>query len=106
MSRDKRSNGEGHFTELPDGRCRLTWMQGYNADGRPHRLTVTGKSKSECIKLKKAREDSLPKSGSTAFEKVTFLKLCELHLAEDLSHKDKLKPTAADRRDVTINNQI
>lgn len=107
MVKKKRAHGEGSFQELPNGKIRYRWMYGYQDNGNPLILTVTGKSKTECLKLRKEREKKYPKNaGSTVLGNTTLLDLCKQHLAVNMKQKGRLKPTAADRREVTIRNQI
>lgn len=105
-TKDKRGNGEGHFMQLPDGRYRLVWMHGFNANGKPRRLTVTAPTKSQCIRLKNERERKIPKKSLLLSDGMSLVQLCRLHLKDDIKKKHKLKPTSADRRETTIENQI
>lgn len=103
----RRANGEGWFTELKDGRIRLRQQYGFLPSGYQRILTVTGNSRSECLKLmrKKIAETS-PPVDLHDLHKGTVEELCRMHLDYNLAQRGFLKPTAADRREVTINNQI
>ena len=106
----RRKNGLGTFTILPDGRYRMRLRMGYNNAGGARILTVTGTSETDCLKKMKKRaaeyENALSATGASLIKKITVTELCNIHLNEHLSQKDRLKPKAADRRESTIRNQI
>lgn len=43
----RRGNGEGTIYQMPNGTWRGQCKVGYNADGKPHRVSVTGKTRAE-----------------------------------------------------------
>ena len=80
---------------------------GYTRTGYPRLLTVTGSSKSECILLMSERIRNMPPVFTESVDYSTTVNdLCKNHLAYTLHQKDMIKPTAADRRECTIRNQI
>ena len=106
----RRKNGLGTFTILPDGRYRMRLRMGFNNAGGARILTVTGTSETDCLKKMKKKaaeyENSPSTAGTSLIKKITVTELCNIHLNEHLSQKDRLKPKAADRRESTIKNQI
>ena len=106
--RTRNANGQGSFKKLSDGRTRMRKQHGYLDNGKPRVLTVTGKSESDCIK-KMAKKETEFENGLITHEsvlKMTLEELCSKHLKYDIEHSARLKPTSADRREVTIRNQI
>ena len=71
-------------------------------------LTVTGDTKSACIRAMKVKEDEWIKVRNTEASILvgTLAELCYRHLEYDKVHKKNFKPTAVDRRECTIRNQI
>ena len=103
----RRANGEGYFIELEDGRVRMRLQQGFLPNGYPRVLTVTGKSHSDCVKRMRQKIAETPKPPDLHdMKKGTVEELCRMHLEYNLAQRGFLKPTAAARREVTINNQI
>lgn len=98
----KRANGEGNFTTLPNGKIkyRVTAPKGYDKN----EISVTANSKTECKELMKKKLEEIEKLGfNKDYQKASLLELVQAHFEYDLRH---LKPKGADRREVTINNQI
>ena len=106
-NKNRRSNGEGTFERLPNGKMRLRKTVGWTPEGKPIRVGVTGTSKQNCIDLmkNKMREHAFDNVKSN-LRNLTIKELCYEHFEADLREKDRLKPKAADRRESTIRNQI
>lgn len=107
-NRTRNANGQGSFSKLEDGRIRMRKQHGFLDNGRPRVLTVTGKTESECIKrmVRKVAEFEEEKITSQNLMKMTLEGMCVKHLEYDIANNARLKPTSADRREVTIRNQI
>lgn len=115
LKKDKRKNGEGTFYTLPSGKVGYRKMAGRHDDGKPRYLSVSGTSETDCLKKMREREREDEKNPYRKFRKrarqnygeLTVEELCRLHLEEDSKNPRKeLKPTSADRRRCTIDNQI
>lgn len=105
--KEKRRNGEGSFRELPNGKVLLKMQYGYNPNGNPRIISVTGSSKTDCIRRMKEKERDLDlKWTIDDVGDLTLTELCRMHLEEDRKRVDYIKPTSGDRRECTINNQI
>lgn len=104
----RRANGEGCFLKTPSGKVMLRKCIGVKTDGKPYIVTVTADTKQECLRRMKEKESVINvRRNKTAFVlKITLAELCYEHLAEHMSQRDRIKPTAADRRECTIRNQI
>ena len=103
----KRLRGEGCFKKLPSGRYQMRLQKGYLPTGVPRILTVSGDSQNECKKKMEKKIASLPPSiHDIDTAKITVTDLCKMHLDAHMSQRGKIKATAADRRECTINNQI
>lgn len=108
VKRTRNANGQGSFQKLRDGRTRMRKQHGYLDNGKPRVFTVTGKSRSDCIN-KMAKKEAEFENGlitCNSILKMTLEELCSKHLKYDIEHSARLKPTSADRREVTIRNQI
>lgn len=105
--RTRNANGQGHFLPMQDGRYRLKKQHGYLENGNPRILTVTGKTKSECIKLmnQKIQENDSASDIRKKAMNVTLTQLCLAHLGYEIKN-ELIEETSADRRQVTIRNQI
>lgn len=107
----RNANGEGTFIFLPDGRVRMKKQHGFKEkppNGRsPRVLTVTGKSKSECIKKMKKKEEDFDRvtGNGQEYKKSTLSDMCYAHLEYNIKNGE-LKPKSIDRREGTIKNQI
>ena len=103
----RRANGEGSFIKLEDGRIRMRQQYGFLPSGYQRILTVTGSSRSECVKLmKKKIAKTPPPVDLHDLSKGTVEELCRKHLEYNLAQRGFIKPSSADRREVTINNQV
>ena len=102
----RRCNGEGTFITMPNGKIRLRRQYGYNENGNVRFLTVTGKSRKECIRLMEERITELDKKAGVFRGGDTVEELCRKHLNTHISQRGRIKATAADRRESTINNQV
>ena len=103
----KRMNGEGTFRTLPSGRIQLRVQKGYLPSGVPRILCVSGDTARECKMKMEARLAALPPDlQDMDITRMTVTELCRLHLSKHMSQRGKLKATAADRRECTINNQL
>jgi hypothetical protein len=79
---------------------------GYNENGKVRILTVTGKSRKECIRLMAERIAEIEKKAGVISGSDTVEELCRKHLNAHLAQRGRIKATAADRRESTINNQV
>jgi len=104
----RRNNGEGSFSQTASGKIKMRMQVGYQNNGNPKILTVTGRTRAECIRLmdKKKQMYLHNDKGSYLDRTLTLVELCQAHLDDHLSQLDRLKPNSADRREDTINNQI
>ena len=104
----RNANGQGSFEVLPNKKVRMRKQCGYTSNGKPKILTVTGDTKSACIRAMKVKEDEWIKVRNTEASILvgTLAELCYRHLEYDKVHKKNFKPTAVDRRECTIRNQI
>lgn len=104
----RNANGQGSFEVLPNKKVRMRKQCGYTSNGKPKILTVTGDTKSACIRAMKIKEDEWIKVRNTEASILvgTLAELCYRHLEYDKVHKKNFKPTAVDRRECTIRNQI
>lgn len=106
--KSRRKNGMGSVKPLPNGKWQLKQQYGYNRNGNPRILTVTGTSEYDCVKKMRKKindvENAAPNAGNIGKKSLT--ELCYDHLEHHLSRKDMLKPKGADRRESTIRNQI
>ena len=97
----------GTIIKLPNGKFRMVKQVGNLSNGNPKRISVTGTSETNCIRLLKKREAEISRNKKfESIRKDTVTVLCKKHLEEHLSEQDRLKPKSADRRESTINNQI
>ncbi len=106
--RTRTANGHGHFfPPLPDGSIRFKVQHGYLENGNPRMLTVTGKTKAECIRLMNQKIADFEASSYTreSVRKMTLTELVEAHLQYDIQN-GLIEESSADRREVTIKNQI
>ena len=101
----RRTNGEGCYVNMPSGKIQMRKQCGFLANGRPRVLSVTGKSRAECNRLMKEKEAKVTGIVSMAKDS-TVEELCRCHLSSQMAQRDRLKPTAIDRREGTIKNQI
>ena len=101
----RRTNGEGCYVNMPSGKIQMRKQYGFLANGRPRVLSVTGKSRAECNRLMKEKEAKVTGIVSMAKDS-TVEELCRCHLSSQMAQRDRLKPTAIDRREGTIKNQI
>lgn len=103
----RQGNGSGYFVRLSDEKWRLRQQFGFKSNGRARILTVTGKTKAECRKkMKEKMEDPKYTVSGQNLAGETVGRLCRRHLEHDMAQREYLKPTAADRRECTIKNQI
>ena len=102
----RRSNGEGSFITMPNGKIKMRRQCGYNENGKARILTVTGKSRKECIRLMSERIAEIDKKAKVLSGGDTVEELCRKHLNAHLAQRGRIKATAADRRESTINNQV
>lgn len=104
----KRSNGEGTFTTLDNGKVEMRKMIGYKSNGKPNIKKVRGTSKRDCLEKMKLKEKALGKVNdcNSVIKKWTVADLCNMHWQEDSRKIGKLKSSSVDRREVTIKNQI
>ena len=102
----RRSNGEGSFITMPNGKIKMRRQCGYKENGKARILTVTGKSRKECIRLMSERIAEIDKKAKVLSGGDTVEELCRKHLNAHLAQRGRIKATAADRRESTINNQV
>lgn len=109
----KRANGEGMFTTNYDANGKvknytLRKMVGMQDNGRPKILTITAKSKNDCIKKMhiKTKEWLQSTASDEDVKYWTVNDLCHKHLDYDIQHRKSFKPKSIDRRESTIKNQI
>ena len=104
----RRKNGMGSPKQLPSGRWQLKQQHGYNRNGNPRILTVTGTSETDCLRLMRKKIQDLEKEAVNAsvINKMTLSGLCYAHFQYHLDQPGQLKPKGADRRESTIKNQI
>ena len=100
----RRTNGEGCYVNMPSGKIQMRKQCGFLANGRPRVLSVTGKSRAECNRLMKEKEAKVTGIVSMAKDS-TVEELCRCHLSSQMAQRDRLKPTAIDRREGTINQR-
>ncbi len=99
--------GQGSFKENPDGTITYRKGVGLKDDGRRKTLTVTAKNRAVCMRLMQEKEDKWfrTRSNGAILGSDTVEEMCFRHLQYQMDGGE-LKPKSADRREVTIKNQI
>ncbi len=101
------TNGAGCFRPYKKDMFEYRVQYGTKSNGKPRIVNVTGKTKKECKDKMKEKLEKL--DGPVCIEdcsKITLTELCYKHFNADLTETEKLKDTGADRREVTIKNQV
>ncbi len=99
--------GLGSFKDNPDGTVTYRKGVGLKDDGKRKTLTVTAQNRVVCMRLMKEKEEAWheEKYRTVITDQDTVEELCTRHLYFQM-RGEELKPKSADRREITIRNQI
>lgn len=102
MNQKRNPKGMGSFRENADGTITHRKTVGIKANGYRKILTVTGQTKSECLKKMKKKEEAWKHSQENPKAGFTVKEMCEAHLKSQVEGCE-LKPKSVNRRQDTIN---